>query len=104
MDPVSWKKSSEKKNAGFSIPHRIHVWYIYLHLVDFYGFHVGKYTIFPWIRHGILQVSLTVLSSDFPRSSPKPMELEANSKKGMVNDLVTVDGQNPAPPGMYKTL
>ena len=22
----------------------IHVWYIYLHLVDFYGFHVGKYT------------------------------------------------------------
>ena len=24
--------------------HRIHVWYIYLHMVDFYGFHVGKYT------------------------------------------------------------
>ena len=23
---------------------RIHVWYIYLYLVDFYGFHVGKYT------------------------------------------------------------
>ena len=23
---------------------RIHVWYIYLHLLDFYGFHVGKYT------------------------------------------------------------
>ena len=24
--------------------HRIHVWYIYLHfLVDFYGFHAGKY-------------------------------------------------------------
>ena len=27
-----------------SFAHRIHVWYIYLHLVDFYGFHVGKYT------------------------------------------------------------
>ena len=24
--------------------HTIHVWYMYLHLVDFYGFHVGKYT------------------------------------------------------------
>ena len=22
---------------ALSIPHRIHVWYIYLHLVDFYG-------------------------------------------------------------------
>ena len=26
--------------------HTIHVQNIYLHLVDFYGFHVGKYTIF----------------------------------------------------------
>ena len=28
------------------IPHTIHVWYIYLYawMVDFYGFHVGKYT------------------------------------------------------------
>jgi len=26
-------------------PLRIHVWYIYLQLVDLYGFHVGKYTI-----------------------------------------------------------
>ena len=24
--------------------HRIHVWYIYLHLIDFYGKVVGKYT------------------------------------------------------------
>ena len=22
-------------------------------MVDFYGFHVGKYTIVPWIRHGL---------------------------------------------------
>ena len=28
----------------YTISHRIHVWYIYLHLVDSYGFHVGKYT------------------------------------------------------------
>ena len=27
------------------ISHTIHVCYIYLHLVDFYGIHVGKYTI-----------------------------------------------------------
>ena len=26
-----------------SLPHTIHVWYIYLHVVDLYGFHVGKY-------------------------------------------------------------
>ena len=28
--------------------HTIHVWYIYLHLVELYGFHVGKYTS-PWM-------------------------------------------------------
>ena len=28
------------------ISHRIHVWYIYLHLVDFYGKYIGKYTRF----------------------------------------------------------
>ena len=27
------------------LSHKIHVWYIYLHFVDFYG----KYTIVPWI-------------------------------------------------------
>ena len=27
------------------VAQRIHVWYIYLHLVDFYGKLVGKYTI-----------------------------------------------------------
>ena len=26
-----------------SLSHRIQMWYIYPHLVDFYGFHVGKY-------------------------------------------------------------
>ena len=26
------------------IPNTMHVWYIYLHLLDFYGVHVGKYT------------------------------------------------------------
>ena len=26
------------------VSHTIHVWYIYLHWVDFYGFHVAKYT------------------------------------------------------------
>ena len=28
----------------YGIPHTIHVWYIYLHLVDFYILNVGKYT------------------------------------------------------------
>ena len=27
----------------FAIPSMYGLWYIYLHLVDFYGFHVGKY-------------------------------------------------------------
>ena len=26
--------------------------YIYIHLADVYGFHAGKYTIVPWMRHG----------------------------------------------------
>ena len=30
---------------SFGIPHKIHGTGIYLHLVDFYGFHVGKYSI-----------------------------------------------------------
>ena len=34
--PLAW--------TSICLPLRIHVWYIYLHLVDFYGFHVGKYT------------------------------------------------------------
>ena len=33
-------------------PYKIHVWYIYLHLVDIYGFHVGQCIPVPWIRHG----------------------------------------------------
>ena len=34
--------------------HRIHVWYIYLDMVDFYGKLVGKYTVRPMdpIKHG----------------------------------------------------
>ena len=36
--------SSDSRSEGISLfkryTHRIHVWYIYLHLVDFYGFHV----------------------------------------------------------------
>ena len=27
--------------------HTIHVWYIYLHLVNFYGISVGTYTVRP---------------------------------------------------------
>ena len=40
-------RESPQKNLNSClgiIAHTIHVWYIYLHLVDFYGFHVGKYT------------------------------------------------------------
>ena len=39
------RKHATNKKRKRTIPHRIHVWYIYLHLVDVYGFHVGKYTI-----------------------------------------------------------
>ena len=55
------------------LTHRIHVWYIYLHLVDFYGFHVGKYTIHgsygrrvyhhPKGSFGFIKVMLTVITS-----------------------------------------
>ena len=39
---------AEKPNQHFPhFPHTTHVWYIYLHLVDFYGKLVGKYTVRP---------------------------------------------------------
>ena len=40
---------SKTQNLVFFLAtlHTIQVWYIYLHLVDFYGFHVGKYTVRP---------------------------------------------------------
>ena len=45
--------SSDSRSEGISLfkryTYRIHVWYIYLHLVDFYGFHVGKYRYHTWI-------------------------------------------------------
>ena len=40
------RRPNQRKGWGVVLSHRIHVWniYIYLHLVDVYGFHVGKYT------------------------------------------------------------
>ena len=40
---MSFETKRFKQHFWF-LTHRIHVWYICLHLVDFYGFHVGKYT------------------------------------------------------------
>ncbi len=40
------------ESLKFSHSHRIHVWHSCLHLVDFYGINVGKYTIVPWILWG----------------------------------------------------
>ena len=44
-NPVSKSKEllSQKENHNF-ITHTIHVWYIHLHLVEFYGLNVGIYT------------------------------------------------------------
>ena len=51
LSPLPWTASTPRLNdpiftlAYFcSHSHTIHLWHIYLHLVDFYGFHVGKYT------------------------------------------------------------
>ena len=38
-----WDSAHTGRN-GQDLTHTIHVWYIYLHLVDFYGKLVGKYT------------------------------------------------------------
>ena len=42
-----WHRLESGHSADWypNITHTIHVWYIHLHLVNFYGFHVGKYTI-----------------------------------------------------------
>ena len=48
---LCWKYSSKAGQLlqavifWFPKPRCSNTWYIYLHLVDFYGFHVGKYTI-----------------------------------------------------------
>ena len=48
-----------------SYSHRIHVWYIYLHLADFYGIHVGKYTS-PVDPKGLLmQLSVETFLTEF---------------------------------------
>ena len=51
------------------------VWYIHLHLVDLYGFHVGENTIVPWIPwdiythiHGPLDDGILITD---PKSCPK---------------------------------
>ena len=42
-----WHRLESGHSADWypNITHTIHVWYIHLHLVNIYGFHVGKYTI-----------------------------------------------------------
>ena len=37
-------KVTNEVDSDSTHTHRIHVWYIYLHLVDFYGKLAGKYT------------------------------------------------------------
>ena len=57
---MGWSFSTNKTPWNFGgqqyLSHTIHVWYIYLHLVDVYGFHVGKYTVRPmdasWVLMG----------------------------------------------------
>ena len=40
----TWLLCGSFLRSTFLLPLRSIVWYLYLHLVDFYGFHVGKYT------------------------------------------------------------
>ena len=72
--------------ANHCISHRIHVLHIYLHLVDVYGFHVGKYTIVPWISwvllHLVYAVHAHISINWFHRSIPT----------GKVTQLTTWDG------------
>ena len=57
---------SDKIMPPFTSPNRIHVWYIYLHLVDLYEINVGKYTIHGsygspkpmWFTHGFSDTNL----------------------------------------------
>ena len=56
-DSVGGTKTLHTKQFLSVFSHTIHVWYIYLHLLSFTiktQPNVGKYTIFPWIRHGFL--------------------------------------------------
>ena len=59
-----------------TIPHTIHVWYIYLHEWLPY---IGKYTIVPWMRHGFrnvpafCQVQLAELRQQLKQMAPVPV-------------------------------
>ena len=62
-----WGKSNEGKHLAkrdmttfVTIPHRIHVWYIYLHLVDFYG--KCRYIYHTWILMGTIVPLLHLLT------------------------------------------
>ena len=41
---INMSHEHKKTTLFYSITHTIHVWYIYLGLADFYGFHAGKNT------------------------------------------------------------
>ena len=62
--PNSNKHSSKVTNIkqiSPNLPHSIHVWYIYVHVVDFYGTYVGKYTIhgcYGYINVWILEIPI----------------------------------------------
>ena len=42
--------------------HTIHVWHIYLHVLDFYGINVDKYTVLPMDGMGLVSFGSTSTS------------------------------------------
>jgi len=57
-----------------TLPHRIHVWYIYLHAVDSYGqLVVGKYTLRPMDHMGNIQVLGNNWETTATRRAPNPV-------------------------------
>ena len=67
-----------RSNSSEAYANTIHVWHIYLHVVDFHGKWVGKYTVpNPWMRHGISNLhrpSDTDLQSVSPQHRSKKFE------------------------------
>ena len=55
-----------------------------LHLVGFYGFHIGKYTIVPWMRHGITYHLHATFSMQVCYPGGVPSECHNTRKKGLI--------------------
>ena len=63
----------EREYPNTQITHTIHVWYIYLHVVDYFVVNVGKYTIHGWYGLSLIQNYLSPFKKHIILTLPSPL-------------------------------